>query len=79
MRTGKAFAAGIAAAGCIVLTLALALTACGHSAPKVTVDTCAAAIEAHPDSAAYPVMCKGLTGDQLMKATTIAMAHGARG
>ena len=71
MRTGKALAAALAAA--------LALAACGTSAPKPTVDTCATAIEAHPDSAAYPAMCKGLTGDQLMKATTIAMAHGARG
>lgn len=70
MRTGKALAAALA--------LALALAACG-GAPKPTVDTCATAIEAHPDSSAYPVMCKGLTGDQLMKATIIAMAHGARG
>jgi hypothetical protein len=70
MRTGKALAAALAAA--------LALAACGTSAPKVTVDTCATAIEQHPDAATYP-MCKGLTGDQLMKATVIAMANGARG
>jgi hypothetical protein len=71
MRTGKALAAALAAA--------LTLAACGGGPPKPTVDTCATAIEAHPDSAAYPVMCKGLTGDQLMKATAIAMANGARG
>jgi hypothetical protein len=71
MRTGRALAAGIA--------LALGLAACGHSAPRVTVDTCATAIEAHPDASATPAACKGLTGDQLLKATTIAMAHGARG
>ena len=71
--TGKALAAAVA------LAAALGLAACGHTTPKVTVDTCATAIEAHPDSSAYPAMCKGLTGDQLLKATTIAMAHGARG
>jgi hypothetical protein len=70
MRTGKAVAAAV--------VTALALTACGGGPPKPSVDTCATAIEAHPHAAKLAA-CNGLTASQLWEATTVAMAHGARG
>jgi hypothetical protein len=73
MRTGKAL---VAAAAVIA---ALGLAACGGGPPKPSVDTCATAIEAHPHANTMDPACKGLTASQLWEATTVAMAHGARG
>ena len=60
----------------------LALAGCGHPAPpRATVAGCTADIVAHPsgtDPKLWP-HCKGLTQDQLWKATAAAMAQGAAG
>ena len=67
------------AAGALAL---LALAGCGHpGAPRASVAGCTADIVAHPsgtDPKLWP-HCKGLTHDQLWKATVAAMAQGAVG
>jgi len=75
MKTAKALTGAAAAA------LLLALAACGgHApAPRATVATCTREIVAHPDEATPGPGCKGLTHDQLVKATYDAMAQGAIG